>query len=154
MNRREFLQKVGFAGILASAVTVGLALPKRIWAAWNEQAFKSKSTPLALNQVYGTDQMIESDKVYLQAPDIAENGAVVPITIQSELANIESISLLIDQNPNPLAATFQVGKGMRPYVSTRVKMGKTSMVHAVVKADGQLHKTSKEVKVTIGGCGG
>ena len=154
MNRREFLKKVGFAGVLAAAVCAGLALPKKVWAAWNQQAFRSKTTSEALNQVHGSESMIDSDKIFMKAPDIAENGAVVPITIQADLPNVESISLLVDENPNPLAAHYQVGKGLRPYVSTRIKMGKTSAVHAVVKADGQLMKATKEIKVTIGGCGG
>ncbi len=154
MNRREFLRKVGFAGVLAAAVSAGLALPKKVWAAWNQQAFRSKTTSEALNQVHGSESMIDSDKIFMKAPDIAENGAVVPVTIQADLTNVESISLLVDENPNPLAAHYQVGKGLRPYVSTRIKMGKTSAVHAVVKADGQLMKATKEIKVTIGGCGG
>jgi sulfur-oxidizing protein SoxY len=154
MKRREFLRKVGFAGVIATAVSAGLSLPKRAWAAWNQQAFRSKTTSEALNQVHGSESMIDSDKIFMKAPDIAENGAVVPITIQADLPNVESISLLVDENPNPLAAHYQVGKGLRPYVSTRIKMGKTSAVHAVVKADGQLMKATKEIKVTIGGCGG
>ena len=154
MKRREFLRKVGFAGVIAVAVSAGLSLPKRAWAAWNQQAFRSKTTSEALNQVHGSESMIDSDKIFMKAPDIAENGAVVPITIQADLPNVESISLLVDENPNPLAAHYQVGKGLRPYVSTRIKMGKTSAVHAVVKADGQLMKATKEIKVTIGGCGG
>ncbi len=154
MNRREFLRKVGFAGVLAAAVSAGLALPKKVWAAWNEQAFRSRTTSDALNKVYGTESLTDSNKVFLQAPDIAENGAVVPITIQADLPNVETISLLVDENPTPLAVHYHICKGLRPYVSTRIKMGKTSAVHAVVKSDGQLLKTTKEIKVTIGGCGG
>ena len=154
MNRREFLKKAGFAGMLAAAVSAGLTFPKKVWAAWNEQAFKAKKTPDALNKIYGTESLSDSDKIFMKAPDIAKNGAVVPITIQADLPHVESISLLVDENPNPLAAHYKVGKGLRPYVSTRIKMGKTSAVHAVVKADGQLMKTTKEIKVTIGGCGG
>ena len=152
MNRREFLKKAGFAGHARSCGFSRTNFPK-IWAAWNEQAFKAKKTPDALNKIYGTESLTDSDKIFMKAPDIAENGAVVPITIQADLPNVESISL-VDENPNPLAAHYKVGKGLRPYVSTRIKMGKTSAVHAVVKADGQLMKTTKEIKVTIGGCGG
>ena len=98
--------------------------------------------------------MTDSDKIFIKAPDIAKNRAVVPITIQTDLPNVESISLLVDENQNPLAAHYQVRKGLCPYISTRIKMGKTSAGHAVVKADGQLMKATKEIKVTIGGCGG
>ena len=93
MKRREFLRKVGFAGVIAAAVSAGLSLPKRAWAAWNQQAFRSKTTSEALNQVHGSESMIDSDKIFMKAPDIAENGAVVPITIQADLPNVESISL-------------------------------------------------------------
>ena len=98
--------------------------------------------------------MIDSDKIFIKASDIAENRAVVPITIQADLPNVESISFLVDENENPFAAHYQVRKGLCPCISTRVKMGKTSAGHAVVKAEGQLMKATKEIKVTIGGCGG
>jgi sulfur-oxidizing protein SoxY len=154
MNRRDFLKRAAFAGVIASAVSAGLALPKRALAAWNAKAFKSDSTANALTQMYGTADLADSDKVYLTAPAIAENGAVVPLTVQTDLPNVESIALMIEENPNPLAANFKIGKGMKGYVSTRVKMGTTTQVHAIVHADGKLMKASKEVKVTIGGCGG
>jgi sulfur-oxidizing protein SoxY len=154
MNRRSFLQNAFRTGALASLVTAGLALPKQVWAAWNQKAFKSKSYTDAVNELYGNSALADSDNIILKAPDIAENGAVVPITVESELPNIESISILVEANPSPLAAEFKLAPGMRGFASTRLKMGKTSNVHAVVKADGQLYKATKEVKVTIGGCGG
>ena len=93
MNRRECLKKAVFAGMLAAAVSAGLTFSKKVWAAWNEQAFKAKKTPDALNKIYGTESLTDSDKIFMKAPDIAENGAVVPITIQADLPNVESISL-------------------------------------------------------------
>ena len=88
------------------------------------------------------------------APDIAENGAVVPVTVQSGLPKTESIAILIEKNPNMLAANFDLPSGTDPLVGTRVKMGQTSNVYALVKADGKYYTAVKEIKVTLGGCGG
>ncbi len=88
------------------------------------------------------------------APEIAENGAQVPVTVTSRIANTQSISIIVDKNPFPLSSTFEFAGGAEGYVSTRLKMGQTSNVIAVVKADGKFFSASKEVKVTIGGCGG
>ena len=87
-------------------------------------------------------------------PDIAENGALVPVTVTSSIPNTESIAILVDKNPNTLAANFTILPGMDPFISTRVKMGQTSDVYALVKADGRYYYAKKEIKVTIGGCGG
>ena len=87
-------------------------------------------------------------------PDIAENGAVVPVTVSTDMADVESISVVVDNNPTPLAASFEMSSRTPPSVSVRIKMGQSSNVQAVVKAGGKLYSTSKEVKVTIGGCGG
>ena len=87
-------------------------------------------------------------------PDIAENGALVPITVTSSLPKTESIAILVEKNPNSLAANFNVLAGMDPFISTRVKMGQTSDIYALVKADGRYYYAKKEIKVTIGGCGG
>src|SRR5690606_5795668 len=102
----------------------------------------------------GSADTSANDQIQIRAPDIAENGNVVPITVETNIANIESISILTEQNASPLTASFVLGAGADGFVATRMKMGKTSDVIAVVKADGKLHSTRKEVKVTIGGCGG
>ena len=92
--------------------------------------------------------------VFVSTPDIAENGAVVPISITSSLPKTESIAILIEKNPNMLAGSFDIPPGTEPAISTRVKMGQTSNVYALVKADGRYFVASKEIKVTLGGCGG
>jgi sulfur-oxidizing protein SoxY len=102
----------------------------------------------------GSSKMTESDKVKLKAPDIAENGAVVPVTVTSGIDGTSSIGIIVANNPTPLTATFNLGPTTEGYISTRIKMGKTSDVIAVVKAGGKLYSAKKEVKVTIGGCGG
>ena len=94
------------------------------------------------------------DIAFVQTPDIAENGAVVPIGVSSSLPRTESIAILVEKNPNALAAVFDLPAGTEPTVSTRVKMGQSSNIHALVKADGKYYVATKEVKVTLGGCGG
>jgi sulfur-oxidizing protein SoxY len=107
-----------------------------------------------MNQLFGTNQTQASDEITLGAPEIAENGAVVPISVETSLKNVESVSIVVDNNPRPLAISFEIPPGTLPNVACRIKMGETSPVRAVVKTPEGLFSTSKEVKVTIGGCGG
>jgi sulfur-oxidizing protein SoxY len=118
-----------------------------------EDAFKQKSDADAIKALYGKTAE-PSDKVKLDAPEIAENGAVVPITVSSSLADVTSISILVAENPNALAASYKIPAGTLPSVANRLKMAKTTNVIAIVEAGGKLYSTSKEVKVTVGGCGG
>ena len=97
---------------------------------------------------------MESKDIQINSPDIAENGAVVPFTISSKIPKTEQVALLVEKNPNALAASFNIPAGTEPWVNTRVKMGQTSNIIALVKADGKFYYTTKEVKVTLGGCGG
>ena len=108
----------------------------------------------ALTRLFGSSGLTESDRIRIKAPDVAENGAIVPITVKYDIANAESVSIIAEHNPAPLAASFELSESSGGLVSTRIKMGKTSPVHVVVKAGNTLHHASKEVKVTIGGCGG
>lgn len=136
----------------AGAVAL-MATPLQLLAG-KKEAFMDKKMNTAMKELYGTTDSNSISGVKLTAPDIAENGAVVPITVSSDVKNVESISIFIDKNPRPLVAVFNIKKGTHPKFSTRVKMGKTSKIVVVAKADGKLYSTSKEVKVTIGGCGG
>jgi sulfur-oxidizing protein SoxY len=87
-------------------------------------------------------------------PDIAENGAVVPVGVASTLPNVSMVAILIEKNPNALAASFTLPEGTEANVQTRVKMGQTSNIYALVKSDGKFFMATKEIKVTLGGCGG
>ena len=146
--RRTFLQWTG----VALAVGSGLVRSGQSYAAtWNKPGFESKALADAIKAL-GATGATESKDIVITAPDIAENGAVVPIAIQSRIPNTRSISILAEKNPFPLAATFDVA-GSDPYVSTRIKMGQTSNVRAVVQADGKFYTAVREVKITIGGCG-
>src|SRR5580704_5506174 len=118
-----------------------------------EDAFKAKSDADAIKALYGRTAE-PSDKVKLDAPEIAENGAVVPISVSTALADVTSISLLVSENPNTLAASYRIPAGTMPTVANRLKMAKTSNVIAIVEAGGKLYSATKEVKVTVGGCGG
>lgn len=153
-NRRLILKGSLAAGAVGVAVGAGLLTPRVVMAAWPKEAFESKDLNTALSASMGSSDMTDSDKVKLKAPDIAENGAVVPVTVTSEIDGTSSIGIVVANNATPLTATFNLGPGTEGYVSTRIKMGKTSDVIAVVKAGGKLYSAKKEVKVTIGGCGG
>ena len=153
-NRRVLLKSTFAAGATGIAISAGLLTPKAVLAAWPKAAFEATDSNAALQASLGSSDASQSSDIKLKAPDIAENGAVVPITVTSSIANTESISIIVAENATPLAATFNLGATTKGFVSTRIKMGKTSDVTAVVKAGGKLYSTSKNVKVTIGGCGG
>jgi len=153
-KRRILLKGTFAAGATGLAISAGLLTPKAVLAAWPKAAFEAKDSKAALAASLGSSDTTESSDIKLKAPDIAENGAVVPITITTGIKNVEAISIVVAGNGTPLAATFNLGATTDGYVSTRIKMGKTSDVTAVVKAGGKLYSTSKNVKVTIGGCGG
>lgn len=118
-----------------------------------EDAFKQKSQADAIKSLYGKTAE-PSDKIKLDAPEIAENGAVVPISVTTTLDKVTSISFLVAENPNALAASYRIPEGTIPTVANRLKMAKTTNVLVLVEADGKLFSAAKEVKVTVGGCGG
>ena len=153
-GRRQVLKGTGGAAVLGLAMAAGLFRPGSAWADWNKSAFDTKSLNDAVKALGGTGAT-ESKEITITSPDIAENGAVVPFTIASKLPNTEAVALLVEKNPNILAANFQIPQGTEPWINTRVKMGQTSNVIALVKtSDGKYHYAAKEVKLTLGGCGG
>jgi sulfur-oxidizing protein SoxY len=154
MKRRTFLKGSLATGAAGMAISAGLLTPRMVLAAWPKSAFEAKTVDDAVKGLFGSSTLSGSDKIKIKAPDIAENGAVVPISVTTDIAGTESISVIVEKNASPLAASFVLGTGTEGYVSTRIKMGKTSSVIAVVKAGDKLHSIGKEVKVTIGGCGG
>ena len=152
-GRRKMMQGTGGAAVMGLAMAAGLFKPASAWADWNKEAFDTKSFADAVKAMGGAGAT-ESKDITITSPDIAENGAVVPFTIASKLGKTETIAVLVEKNPNILAASFTIPDGTEPWVNTRVKMGQTSNVIALVKADGKYYYASKEVKVTLGGCGG
>lgn len=153
-HRRVALKAGSGMAVLVAALAAGLVRPGFAFAQeWNKAAFDTKNIAETMKAMGGTSP-VESKDIQIQAPDIAENGAVVPITITSNIPKTQSISVLIEKNPNTLTASFDIPEGTDAYVQTRVKMGQTSLVTALVKADGKYFFVNKEVKVTLGGCGG
>ena len=145
-NRRRLVQ-----GLLA--LTALALVPLRVLAR-NTEAFQATSPDSALQSLFGDKAISDSDEVQLKVPDIAENGAVVPVTVESSLAGVSSISIIVVENPNPLSARFQVTPGVAANISTRIKMGTSSDVIAAVETEQGVYLARKNVKVTIGGCGG
>ena len=151
--RRVFLKHAVAGGAIIMGLGGSLLAPRHLLAARPDGAFEADSKGDAMGALFDSDP-IESGDITIKAPDIAENGAVVPVTIETRIDGVESITIIVDNNPNPLVAAFTLTPNSGNTVSTRIKMGKTSPVHAVVQAGGKLYSASKEVKVTIGGCGG
>ena len=151
--RRNVLKGAAGAGAVAIAVVAGVLKPTQAMAAWNKAAFDAKNVGSALSSIGVTDPA-DSKDITIKAPDIAENGAVVPVEVTSSIAGTTSISILAEKNASPLVGNFNLSGGAQGFISTRIKMGQTSLVRAVVKAGGKSYTAAKEVKVTIGGCGG
>ena len=152
MNRsRRSAVKAGsvLALLMAAGIRPAIAQAQQ----WNQAAFGGKTLKDAMAAL-GAQSPASSDAIAIKAPEIAENGAVVPVAVESRLPNTQSITLLVEKNPLPLAAVFDLPAGTEPSVATRVKMGESSDVYALVKADGKFFVARKEVKITIGGCGG
>ena len=149
-TRREMLGRS--AGVAAMLAGLGL-LPAVAQANYATAAFDAK-TMADLTKALGISTPVESKDVTITGPDIAENGAVVPVGVLSNIPKTEYIAIMIEKNPNMLAASFTLPEGTLADVQTRVKMGQTSDVYAVVKADGKFYMSKKEIKVTLGGCGG
>ena len=150
--RRQWLRASGSWLTLVAALGSGWLLPARALAAWNRAAFEARAQAVALKQL-GVSGAIESDDIVIKAPDVAENGAFVPITVSSRIAGTRAISVLVEKNRNPLIATFRFGPGAEAFVSTRIKMGESSTLRVVVEADGQFYTAATSVLVTLGGCG-
>ncbi len=151
-SRRNVMKAGG--GVLAMLLAAGVIKPGELFAQGrNDSAFTMKTLADAMRAL-GANSPAASGAIVIKAPSIAENGAVVPVTVESKLANTESITLLVEKNPTPLAASFDIPAGTEGSVTTRVKMGQSSDVYALVKADGKFFIAKQEIKITLGGCGG
>ena len=152
-QRRNVLKSGSGAALLTVLASAGIIAPNMALADWNKAAFDAKSMADTLKAL-GAGAPVDSKDVQVTGPDIAENGAVVPVGVSSTLPNVTMVAILIEKNPNALAATFTLPEGTEANVQTRVKMGQTSNVYALVKSDGKFFMATKEIKVTLGGCGG
>ena len=156
MQRRDALKKGGGISMLTLLAAAGWLAPGEAMAqaAWNKAAFDTKTMDETMKALGGSAPAQSKDITFVQTPDIAENGAVVPIGIASAIPKTDAIASLVEKNPNMLVAVFELPAGTEPAISTRMKMGQSSNVYALVKADGKYYVASKEIKVTLGGCGG
>jgi sulfur-oxidizing protein SoxY len=157
-TRRLILQGAGAVALIGLGssfgnLPFGLATAFAANDKYPDEAFKAKSDADAIKALYGKTAEA-SDKVKMDAPEIAENGAVVPVSVTTTLADVTSISFLVAENPVALVASYKIPAGTMPNVANRIKMAKTSNVIVVVEAGGKLYSATKEVKVTVGGCGG
>lgn len=150
-QRRSFLA-MG-ASIVALATTAAL-WPLRALAEWvrPDKAFEAKGLDATFAALGATPE--PSTEINFMTPEIAENGAVVPVSVTSKIPGTEQIAILVEMNPNPLAALFMIPEGTEPSISTRVKVAQTCKLHAAVYAGGKWYGTARETKVTLGGCGG
>ena len=161
MNRRSFTTQSALSAAYALAVSAGLVPAGTLLAqaagnapGWNEKAFSQKSMKDAA-ALLGAATFSDTKEVnWGNTPEIAENGAVVPVSVTSNIAKTEAIAILVEKNPSALSAAFEIPPGTDPSVVVRVKMGQTSNIYALVKADGKYFVATREVKVTLGGCGG
>lgn len=153
MNRREVLKVGGGAAIYSALASMGFFAANPAMAAWNKAAFETKSIADTL-KVLGVSGTANSADVVITSPDIAENGAVVPVGVASKIGKTEMIAVMVEKNPSMMAGMYQFGPNAEADISMRVKMGQSSDVYALVKADGKFYMTKKEIKVTLGGCGG
>ena len=150
-SRRNLMR---ITSVLGAAFAAGLLKPSDVFAAeWSQKVFDAKSLESVVKELGGSSFAVSPD-ISITGPDIAENGAVVPVSVASKAANTDFMAILVEKNPNSMSASFNIPAGTEAAVTTRVKMGGTSNVHALVRADGKWLVASKEIKVTLGGCGG
>jgi sulfur-oxidizing protein SoxY len=153
-TRRKFIQKTFQFTAYVISVTGGLFNTVIANAAWPADNFKETQLNDTLQQLFGRHKFIETDQIQVKLPKIAENGAVVPIIITSNLEKVETFTILAEKNPAPLVAQFTLANETEAYVSARIKMAETSDVIVIAKAGDVYYSKRIAVKVTIGGCGG
>lgn len=153
-TRRIFLKASLAASTLAVAAGANLLTPRTVLAAWPAKAFNAKKMDAAMSGIVGSAQTTPSDAITVEAPDIAENGAIVSVTVKTSLPKVESISVFVPVNAFPLSSSYNLSDSTDGFITSRIKMAKTSNVIAVVKSNGKLYSAKKSVKVTLGGCGG
>ncbi len=152
-QRRVVLKGAAAASLVGLAASWGFSTAA--FAARPQAAFDAEELDAALDALFGDQSVADAAaNIVVKGPEIAENGAVVPIKVTANIDNVESIAVLVPNNPAPMVASFDLQPGVVPEVSMRIKMGKTSDVIALVKSNGSVYRGASEVKVTIGGCGG
>ena len=150
--RRTLLKGAGASGVLLAALATGMLKPRAAQAAdWNKSGFEAREMAAALRAIDAASAA-ESRDLQLKVPEIAENGALVPLKVVSNIPNTTTLAVLVEQNPFPLSATFDFANGALPEIALRLKLAQTTTVKVIAKADGKTYSTQREVKVTTGGC--
>lgn len=153
MNRRLFLKSGVVSAQVAVAVSAGLLLPSRVIAAdWPSDAFHQTEYAKALRALFGNDPVIDSDRVRITAKKSADNGATVPVQVDTDLPLPLTVMFFSPENPTPALGRFMLTPEMEGHVKTRIKMAKTGDVVAVVTSGGEHYRTSKRIVVAAGGC--
>jgi|GEM_PF-58678 len=151
--RRQFLNRISHWVALGLASTSGLVKVGLAWAApWDKATFETKAYADTLKSLQ-ISNLIESRDITITAPDIAENSALVAVAINSKIPNSQTLYLIAEKNPFPLVSRFDFSAGAEAYASVRIKMGQTSTVRAIIKADDKYYTAAREIKITVGGCG-
>ncbi len=149
-TKRNFLYQAVALAVLPVATSFN-----KVFADWQEQLFNHKDVTEVIASLTNNIHATQTSDITIKAPEIAENGAVVPITVSTDITNVNKISILVDNNPSPLTSSFDINPQLEAYVSTRVKIAKSSNIIAVISTTDKQHfSSSKSIKVTIGGCGG
>lgn len=154
IGRRFFMRAAGAAAALCAGIASGVLGVRAALAAWPQAAFGARDVKGAMGSLYQADAATPSKDVRLLLPEIAENGTQVPVTVATTLPKVESIAIIAEGNPRPLIAVLKPAPSVTGGMTVRVKLAKTQTVTAVVKSDGKLYKASKEINVSVGGCGG
>ena len=152
LTRKEFFNRISVSSVSVFAFGSLLPFPFRGLANWNQDAFHSRHYQKALESLYGSNVIEKTNNIKIQAPDVAENGASVPITVSTSIKGIETLSIFIENNPLPLIASYNLRQYAIPNFSVIVKIAKSSPIHVVVKSQGKLLSSSKKIHVSVGGC--
>lgn len=152
-NRRSFIQRgLCLLAVLTTGIT-GLLQPLIAFAERNNKAFTAETEKDALTELFPGQAIVASDAIHIDVHDVIENGAVVPLSITTKLPAAESITILVEKNPNPFIAKFNLGPGCSGFVATRIKVAQPSDIIVIVQSRGKLYSTRKFVEVIAGGCG-
>lgn len=153
--RRKLLKGSASAALLSPILGAGLLVPTRVLAGeWNKNAFTAHNVNEALKG-YGASGAAESRDIQINAPEIAENGAKVEVEVTSNIPNTRSLAIFADKNPMPMCAAIEFSGAVQPYVRAQLKLAETTRVRAIARtAEGKNYVAFREIKVTLGGCGG
>jgi sulfur-oxidizing protein SoxY len=153
ITRRKFVGGAVAGAVVSTSLATGVLTPRGVQAALPRQTFYAASPADAIRLVLGTDQSVPDTAVDLAVTAMAEMGDLVPLSVSTTLPDVESITIVADQNPNPIIAHYRIDPQLEPYIATRVRLAESGDVHALVKAGGTVHRATKHVEIGIGGCG-